>query len=157
MHLPLKNLVLSSATLLLLLVASGCAKVSATRTADYASRGDHCALSWQMGDYPRLAADYEWVGEVTLHSERGVVLSDADRTLVEGQACQLGGDTVLRNVGRATGTGLASFADQKFGVLRRRSHEDTSGSDSGKGMDLPAHGGSEQVAAGGHRGASSLR
>ena len=125
MHLPTKNPLLLSvlaSLLLALLAAGGCAKVTVTRASQsYAARDAGCPVTWQHASYQQLAADYEWLGEVTLRNERGVVLSQGDRDLLEAQACQLGGDTLVRTSGvRQEGAGLAAFADQRYGVLRRR-------------------------------------
>ena len=95
-------------------------------------------MSWHHASYQQLAADYEWLGEVTLRNERGVVLSQNDRELLEAQACELGGDALVRTSGvRQEGAGLAAFADQRYGVLRRRTAPAASGSEGEPAPELP--------------------
>jgi hypothetical protein len=127
-----KNLlVVLSAFVALALV--GCANVSVSRTETaYAPREANCAVSWEQGTFERLASQYEWVGEVTLHNETGLSLSDDKRETVEAQACQLGGDTLLRDTSGSAK--VAGYSNQKFGVLRRRAPGDT-GSSVSPGFD----------------------
>jgi hypothetical protein len=109
----------------------GCANVSVSKTdTTYAARETNCAVTWHQGSYDRYSDQYEWVGEVTLHNEKGLSLSDDKRQVVEAQACGLGGDTVLRDTGVTASTKLDSFSNQKFGVLRRRAP--------GAGNDAPS-------------------
>jgi hypothetical protein len=139
MHLPAKNSLLLSMLALLILTVTGCAKVNVTRADQtYAAREAGCPVSWQHGSYQQLSGEYEWLGEVTLRNERGVVLSQADRDLLEAQACQLGGDALVRTSGvRQEGAGLAAFGDQRYAVLRHRAAPAASGSEAEPATELP--------------------
>src|SRR5687768_6891597 len=114
MYLPAKNTFLTSIFLFVALAATGCAKVSVQRANDaHTARGDDCSIAFEHASYAQVASDYEWLGEVTLRNERGVVLTEDDRKLLSAQACQLGGDTIVRTTGvKQQGSGVAAFSDQ---------------------------------------------
>jgi hypothetical protein len=139
----------------------GCAKVSVTpANQSYAAREVGCPVTWEHAAFSQVSGAYEWIGELTLRNERGVVLTESDRKLLEAQACQLGGDALVRTTGvRQEGAGLAAFSDQRFGVLRRRAAPPASGSEGEPAPELPAHGaGGETIARGGqHRPVQSVR
>jgi hypothetical protein len=157
MHLPRSTRLIPTSLLLALALSTACTNMSVTRTSTaHAARPADCAVSWEQGSYQRLAADYEWVGEVTLHNERGLTLADAKREALEAQACELGGDTLLRAIDTAHGD-LAGFGNQKFGVLRRRTGDEAASDQPPAVEDAPEHQESERVAAGGRRGRALLR
>jgi hypothetical protein len=155
MHLPRSTRLFPTSLALALSLSAACTNMSVTRTSSaHEARPADCAVRWEQGSYQRLAADYEWVGEVTLHNERGLTLADAKREAMEAQACELGGDTLLRAV---DATNLSGFGHQKFGVLRRRTSDEAAGGQSPAIEDAPKPEESERVAAGGRRGRALLR
>ena len=156
MNSPTRNQLLFGALAIGISLSAACSNISVNRAETaYASRGDDCTVAWEMGSYDRLSSDYEWVGEVTVHNERGLTLSDAAREAAEAQACELGGDTLLRATD-ARSTNLASFDNHKLGVLRRRAPADTA-SETKPADDAPQHDGSERVAGASRRSGALLR
>jgi hypothetical protein len=136
-------------------LCGACSNVSVNRAdTAYAARPEGCAISWETGSYERLAAEYEWVGEVTVHNQRGLSLSDSSRDAAEEEACELGGDTLLRSTD-ARSTNLASFDNHKLGVLRRRAPADSV--ETAKPEDAPEHAPSERVAGASRRSGALLR
>jgi hypothetical protein len=161
MYLPAKNTLSFSLLVLALFTSVGCAKVAVTRTSDgYAARATDCPVAWEHGSYAQVASQYEWLGEVTLRNERGVVLTESDRDLLQAQACQIGGDTLVRTTpAKQTGTGVAAFSEQRFGVLRRRQAPESSGSAGEPAPELPrrAVGGGETIAGSSRRPVEGVR
>ena len=159
MHLPRTNSLLLSVLALCLFVATGCAKVAVTRTNQaYAAREVGCAVAWEHASFSQVSSQYEWLGEVTLRNERGVVLTETDRELLEAQACQLGGDTLVRTTGvRQQGAGVAAFSDQRFGVLRRRTAPAVSAPEGEPAPELPPRAVGGEIARGGRRPVQGLR
>jgi hypothetical protein len=153
MHLPREKSLLLSLFALALSLSVGCAKVSVTpANQSYAAREAGCPVTWEHASFAQVSSTYEWIGELTLRNERGVILTESDRQLLEAQACRLGGDALVRTTGvRQKGAGLASFSDLRFGVLRRRTAPSANGTDGEPAPELPAHGaGGETIAHGGH-------
>src|SRR5688572_24536878 len=87
MYLPPKNTFALSLLVLALFTSVGCAKVAVTNTAGGSALSSDCPIAWEHANYAKVASQYEWLGEVTLRNERGVVLTESDRDLLEAQAC----------------------------------------------------------------------
>jgi hypothetical protein len=156
MNSPTRNQLTLCALAIVTSLSAACSSISVNRAESaYAARGDDCAISWEMGSYDRLSADYEWIGEVTVHNERGLTLSDSSRDKAEAQACELGGDTLLRATDSRS-TNLASFDNHKLGVLRRRAPADTT-SETKDADDAPQHEAGERVAGANRRSGALLR
>jgi hypothetical protein len=156
MNSPTRNQLTLCALAIALSLSAACSSISVNRAESaYAARGSDCAISWETGSYDRLAAEYEWVGEVTVHNERGLSLSDSSREKAEAQACELGGDTLLRATENRS-TNLASFDNHKLGVLRRRAPTETTSETKGA-EDAPQHDAGERVAGANRRSGALLR